>query len=170
MDRMKKACFGLFVLCLTLGLLFSAAADGQPRLTLMIYMTGSDLESNAGAASDELAEMMAACPEDGGISVLVMASGSRKWTSGDIAEDETSIYELHAGGLKKVRTGALRSMGDPDTLLSLLDYGYANYPAEQYALILWNHGAGPLMVSCSRICCHQEKAQRTHRFSRWVFM
>ena len=145
---MKKACLGLMILCLALGVFFSAAATGQPHLTLMIYLTGSNLESDASAASDELAEMMASYPEDGSVNVIVMASGSKAWTNDAIAGDETSIYELHADRLEKVRTGPLRSMGDPDTLLSLLDYGYANHPAEQYALILWDHGAGPVMGVC----------------------
>ena len=145
---MKKACLGLMILCLALGFFFSSAGADETRLTLMIYLTGSDLESNASAASDELAEIMAAYPEGSGIDVIVMASGSKAWTSEAISGDETAIYELHADGLEKVQTGPLRSMGSPDTLLSLLDYGYTHYPAEQYALILWDHGAGPMMGVC----------------------
>ena len=33
-------------------------------------------------------------------------------------------------------------MGNADTLCDFLKYGYENFPAEQYCLILWNHGGG----------------------------
>ena len=36
-----------------------------------------------------------------------------------------------------------KSMSDPDTLQSFIDYGVANYPAEKYDLICWDHGGGP---------------------------
>jgi len=32
--------------------------------------------------------------------------------------------------------------GDPDTLIDFIDWAKANYPAQRYALILWNHGGG----------------------------
>ena len=35
-------------------------------------------------------------------------------------------------------------MSDPDTLKAFINYCEANYPAEKYDLILWNHGGGPV--------------------------
>ncbi|MCD4782257.1 MAG: hypothetical protein K8T10_00350 [Candidatus Eremiobacteraeota bacterium] len=32
--------------------------------------------------------------------------------------------------------------GDPDTLVNFVKWGMKNYPANKYAVILWNHGAG----------------------------
>jgi len=32
--------------------------------------------------------------------------------------------------------------GDPDTLVNFVKWGMTNYPANKYAIILWNHGAG----------------------------
>ena len=34
------------------------------------------------------------------------------------------------------------NMGDPQTLLRFINYTVTNYPAEKYALILWDHGGG----------------------------
>ena len=39
-------------------------------------------------------------------------------------------------------------MGDQDTLASFLRYGQENRPAQSYALILWDHGGGPLEGVC----------------------
>ena len=119
----------------------------EPALTLMVYLCGSDLETSAGAATADLEEMMAHYPADGSVRVLVMASGAKKWRSG-IDAGETSIYELTDAGLEKAETRPLASMGDAQTLTALLDYGYTHAPAEKYALILWDHGAGPLLGLC----------------------
>ncbi|KAF5429974.1 hypothetical protein C5S39_08270, partial [Candidatus Methanophagaceae archaeon] len=34
------------------------------------------------------------------------------------------------------------NMGDPDTLTEFVNWAMTNYPADNYALILWNHGSG----------------------------
>jgi len=34
------------------------------------------------------------------------------------------------------------NMGDPNTLSSFVNWATANYPADNYALVLWNHGSG----------------------------
>ena len=39
-------------------------------------------------------------------------------------------------------------MGDPETLSGFLQYGMENYPARDYALILWDHGGGPMEGVC----------------------
>lgn len=134
----------LILLVLTLG---AAACQAESALTLMVYLCGSNLETDAGAASADLAEMQAHFPEDGRLRIIVMASGSRQWHS-DVSPDETAIYELTGAGLNKLCSLPLQSMGDPAALTALLDYGYTNAPAQQYALLLWDHGAGPAVGLC----------------------
>lgn len=34
------------------------------------------------------------------------------------------------------------NMGDPDNLVNFVQWGINNYPADKYAVILWNHGSG----------------------------
>jgi subtilisin family serine protease len=34
------------------------------------------------------------------------------------------------------------NMGDPEVLQSFIEWAVANYPAQHYALVLWNHGSG----------------------------
>lgn len=138
----------LAMVCILFSLIFqSAVCECEPTLTLMVYLCGSDLETEAGAASADLAEMMAHYPADGSLRVIVMPSGSKAWQS-DIPAEETSIYELTGSGLTKLCNLPLQSMGDPDTLAALLDFGYAQSPAGRHALILWDHGAGPNFGLC----------------------
>ena len=145
---MKRA--WCMMVCLLAALLLAASAaaeDGRAALTLMVYLCGSDLETTRGAASADLAEMIAACPAGDDVQVVVMASGAAAWHSG-VDPDTAAIYALDGEGLHRVSDGASGSMGDPATLGALLDYGYAHYPARRYALLLWDHGAGPLLGVC----------------------
>ena len=145
---MKRA--WCMTVCLLAALLLGASAaaeDGRAALTLMVYLCGSDLETTRGAASADLAEMIAACPAGDDVQVVVMASGAAAWHSG-VDPDTAAIYALDGEGLHRVSDGASGSMGDPATLGALLDYGYAHYPARRYALLLWDHGAGPLLGVC----------------------
>ncbi len=142
---MKRILLAILALLLCLGA--SACGEEQPALTLMVYLCGSDLETSAGAATADLEEMMVHYPTDGSVRVLVMASGAKKWHS-DISAGENAIYELRGDGLTKVHALPLASMGTSEPLTALLDYGYASAPAQRHALILWNHGAGPLLGVC----------------------
>jgi len=35
-----------------------------------------------------------------------------------------------------------RNMGDPQTLIDFIQWSQANYPAEHYATVFWDHGWG----------------------------
>ena len=141
-----KRLLTLILMLLTL-MVGAASCQEESALTLMVYLCGSNLETDAGAASADLEEMMTHYPADGSVRVIVMASGSRQWHS-DVSPDETAIYELTGAGLEKLCALPLQSMGDPAALTSLLDYGYTHASAQQYALLLWDHGAGPAVGVC----------------------
>lgn len=145
--KFTSLCSLALLLSLLVLLPFTAYASEPAQLTLMVYMTGSDLETNGGAASADLTEMMAHLPAQDGVEVLVMASGSKTWDA-DISPEETAIFRLTPEGMVKVYAGPLTSMGSPGTLTSFLSFSHLQYPAESYALILWDHGAGPMMGVC----------------------
>ena len=68
----------LVTLLVFLILSFPGRSENPPRnLTLMIYLCGSDLESNYGAATTELMEITQACAGNPQVSVLVLTGGSR---------------------------------------------------------------------------------------------
>ncbi len=134
-----------FVCCLLTAFSAEGGAEAlsQKSLTLMVYMCGSDLESWFGSASADLAEMMESGFDSERINLLVMAGGSERWESGFPA-DQTSIAELNGSGLYTVwHSGEPLSMAESSTLTTFLDFGYEKYPAESYALIIWDHGGGP---------------------------
>ena len=145
---MKKLLW-LLVIILMLGVVGVAAhAEEQQRsLTLMVYMCGSNLESAYGSASADIQEMLESGFQDSRISVLVMAGGAKtrnRWFDAG----NTAIYEIGAGKSRKVWNADRMSMGNRETLTQLLRFGADRYPAEKYALILWDHGGGPMEGVC----------------------
>ena len=134
-------------------------------LTLMLYLCGSDLESKTGAATKDLDEIMASGVNTDLVNVVVMAGGTTKWQNG-FSPDETAIYTLAPGGDTDAGDGSglhwekkevfsspdgeniPANMGEADTLQGFLDYSYAQFPAKEYALIMWNHGGGPMRGLC----------------------
>ena len=135
-------------------LLFSSAyaRAEQRKLTLMIYICGSNLESMGGSASLDIQEMLDNRPDGDDVSVLLMTGGSNHWDNGFRA-DQITIHEIGSRGIRTVwpsagETGSCRNMGDPKTLRFFLEYGAKQYPADDYALILWDHGGGPLTGIC----------------------
>ena len=122
-------------------------AESRRKLTVMIYMCGSNLESAYGSASADLDEIRAALSGVPDVTVLVMAGGSEKWSTGYDPE-LCSFIEIGARGTRTIRTEDRKSMGSGETLAELLRKGKEDFPAENHALILWDHGGGPLEGLC----------------------
>lgn len=135
------------ILCLT-GCGGAANTEQQPQeltTTVMIYMVGSDLEAKSGAGTEDLEEIAASGVDISKTNVLVYAGGSPKWHN-DLADPEKhTLLLLKEGGFEPVTQLEAYSMGESQCLSNFLKYGHSNYPASQYALILWNHGNGPVM-------------------------
>ena len=118
--------------------------DGSDKVTVMVYMCGTDLESRSAMASRDLAEMAQATLSDQ-LNLLVCTGGCRQWQTRGIRTDVNQIFQLKDGYLKDTgRTAGSGSMTDPNTLLSFIRYCTDNYPANRYELILWDHGGGSI--------------------------
>ena len=132
----------LFVLLLGA---FGARAEGG--MTVLVYMSGSDLESEAGAATRDLEEMVSAMPADGSLRVLVLTGGALAWRNG-IPADRNTLWEVTRDGLRKLEETAADSMGEAETLKAFLCRGAEIASAARTSLILWDHGADPLSGVC----------------------
>ena len=120
--------------------------------TVMVYMCGdNDLE---GAAIDDFNEM-----EQGlynslspyniyNINVIVLFDRIPGYdnTNGDWTD--TRLYQILPDNDPNIINSQLildlgeLDMGDPTILEAFINYSISNYPADYYALILWNHGDG----------------------------
>ena len=113
--------FLLFLACVVMftGLYSVSSGAESNDMVIMLYMTGSSLESDGGAASRDLEEMIRSIQGKNSIRIVAMIAGADKWAL-DIPADETSIYEVTGNGLNRVQRGESRSMGDPETLADFL--------------------------------------------------
>lgn len=116
----------------------------KKNFTLMIYMIGSNLESHYGAASNDLREIENADVDYRKTNVLVYTGGSRRWNS-DISSEYNSILDMSKDKDRLVaQTEKTSDMGAPETLSHFINFATTYYPAENYGLICWDHGGGPL--------------------------
>ncbi len=129
------------------GTAFSKLAEEQEEtdssLTILVYMMGSDLESGAAAATNDMQEMMDNEPDLTDTHVLVYTGGSKAWHNG-VPTDANMIYELVEEGFYPAAEYEPVSMGEASTLTEFLDYAVEHTDSDRYALILWDHGNGPL--------------------------
>lgn len=103
----------------------------QKAWTLLIYMAGdNDLDSQGTRDLDE----MRALPSDENLHVVVQFDSlySRTYRYRILPSD----YVLVGQPLGEVNTG------EPANLTDFVTWGMAHFPAEQTALVIWNHGSG----------------------------
>ena len=109
--------------------------------SVLVYLCGSDLESDGGLASDDFEEIMSVdYPEN--INVLVNTGGAMYWENDFVSDERMQTYLYNQDGLELVDETPLYNMGDEKTLAYFLDFANTYYPADHTAVIIWNHGGG----------------------------
>lgn len=117
---------------------------GKDVYTIMVYMCGTDLESNYGMATSDMNEMLKAGISDQ-INLIIETGGTRKWQNRVMSNSTNERYQVTAEGLRRLESNlGKQSMVDPNTLTDFIKYCQKNYPADRYALIMWDHGGGSL--------------------------
>ena len=119
-------------------------AQNKRDYTVMIYMNGSDLESEIGAGTTDLIEMLESGLHSENANVVIFTGGTIYWQNDIIPADECAIWYIKDGELFEKKRVGLLNMGDPDTLADFISFAMDNFPAEKYGLILWDHGGGAI--------------------------
>ena len=115
--------------------------------TIMIYMCGSDLESQYGFASEDIKEILSVENQPDDVNIIIETGGCKRWKSYNISNRKLSRYHIEANKLVLDTTLKNASMGEKSTFESFLTWGLESYPAEKTGLIIWNHG-GALSGAC----------------------
>ncbi len=121
-----------------------SALEGQTQV-LMIYMVGSDLESERELASADIREIQESGFDEERLRIILCTGGSAYWWNDSISADECAVFEVHADGLKKVHTLNADNMAEPAAVTEFMDFAYGNYAADSYSMILWDHGGGAVV-------------------------
>ncbi len=116
--------------------------DGSDITTIMVYMCGTDLESNGGFATKDIQEMLSAEVGEQ-VNLLIFTGGCKQWKNNQISSSKNQIYQVQGGKFNQLwESDTLEPMTDPDTLSGFIRWGKENYPADRYELIFWDHGGG----------------------------
>ena len=122
----------------------SLRGNGADTVTVMVYMCGTDLESKSGAASADLQEILYGEISEK-VNIILETGGTADWQNSVINSKTNQRYRLTNKGLQRLEDNlGKRSMVDPKTLSDFIQYSKANYPADRYMLVLWDHGGGSL--------------------------
>ena len=120
---------------------FHTDVASAKNAVLMLYMIGSNLETERGAATADLMEIAAA--EYGeNLKIVFQAGGAKAWSLKDIRGTEPGRYELRDGKIEFLGSAGAVSMTDRKTLVDFLSFTRKNYPADRYILVFWDHGGG----------------------------
>ncbi len=140
--------FGIIAACVVAVIILIFVFDVPTLLsgkrTIMIYMIGSDLESQYAAASSDIEEIKSSGVDFDDVNILIYTGGAKKWINGEIPDDKNAIFKVTSSGLVKLEEYERSSMTDPDNLTKFLNYGHDKFKSSKYSLILWDHGGGPI--------------------------
>ena len=116
---------------------------GDPNQTWLIcwYLCGSDLESEGGAATEDLSELMeVSLPEN--VKFVIQTGGACEWQNDLMDSGKTQRFLYDSEGLALIDEQPMANMGDSDTLSDFLYFCDDNFQADRRALLFWNHGGG----------------------------
>lgn len=111
--------------------------------TIMIYMSGSNLESEGAIATADIKSIISDDIDLKNTNVLIYTGGTKKWHN-FVSADENAIYSLEDDGFEKKKSFKLSNLGDENTFISFLNFVTSNYQASKYDLVFWNHGLGAM--------------------------
>lgn len=127
---------------------FPDAYSADDSWLISWYVCGSDLESNYGAASADIEELLETdLPPN--VRVLILAGGTHEWQNDLFRENEINLYLYDEDGLHQVTQLDDADMGDGETLEGFLRYGAENFPADHNILVFWDHGGGSAAGVCA---------------------
>jgi hypothetical protein len=122
----------------------------QKDYTMLVYMVGSDLESKHGCGTADIREMQNALQNTDGLSeklnIVIQLGGAKEtavsWSEIPAFKSVSGGIEVESDSVSVLNTSSL-NMGNSASLSNFINYGISAYPAEDYILVLWNHGGGP---------------------------
>lgn len=115
--------------------------DGIADQTIMIYMIGTDLESENGLATSDLNEI-ANTTISSKTNIILQTGGCTNWQNNFCRDNTVQRFSYRDGTYTELADLGRISMADSMTLTDFITFASSEYPADDYVLILWDHGGG----------------------------
>lgn len=122
----------------------SGSDSGPPlRTTLLVYLLGSNLESEDNAGTSNLLEMLAA-KGSSQTRIVITTGGANKVDPAGLVTSWKTVkrFELAEGKLKELADLGAQNMNSGGTLQDFVTWGVRTYPADRTMLMMWDHGGG----------------------------
>ena len=113
----------------------------QAKQTIMLYIIGSDLESESGLATEDLLEIKKAKLTDD-TNIVIQTGGCTNWDNTFCKDNAVQRFYYKDGKFNEIENLGKLSMVSADTLADFVSFAAEEYPADDYILILWDHGGG----------------------------
>ena len=122
----------------------AGTAEAGAEATVMVYMVGSDLESESALGTLDLEEM-ARADLGAGVNLVIQTMGCTDWHNEAVSPATAQRFAMEGGELVCLQgeLGQLDST-QPATLADFIAYCAGTFPARRYILVFWDHGAGPV--------------------------
>ena len=108
--------------------------------TIMLYICGSNLESDGGYATSDIAEILKVGNQPDDVNIIMETGGTTKWKRYGIDAGALSRYHVENKQLVLDEKLAKVNMGKRSTFESFLTWGLQEYPADKVGVVFWNHG------------------------------
>lgn len=116
--------------------------------TVMIYLSGTDLETDAGLATENITEILSLDNMPDNLNIIIQTGGAKKWSSTyGISSNKLQRWHVENQNLVMDEELPNASMGASSTFQSFMEWGLTKYPASQTGVVLWGHG-GAVQGSC----------------------
>ena len=113
----------------------------QAKQTIMLYIIGSNLESESGLATADLLEIKKADLTDD-TNIIIQTGGCKDWDNTFCKDNVVQRFCYKDGKFNELENLGKLSMVSPETLADFVTFAAEEYPADDYILILWDHGGG----------------------------
>ncbi|MBR3498302.1 MAG: clostripain [Selenomonadaceae bacterium] len=111
------------------------------------YVCGTDLETEGGAASADIQELLEV-PLPPNVKVVAQTGGTNQWQNNVVSSSDVERFVFSSNGLERVATLPDADMGDANTLADFIRFGKENYDADHKVFVFWDHGGGSAVGIC----------------------
>ena len=117
--------------------------DGISKWTFMVYINGDNNLEDAGI--EDINEMEEAGGSSDSVNIVVQFDRSRNYSNADGNWSGARRYLVGEGQRDIIDTDYIMDLGDVDsgdwrTISDFAKWGADEFPAEKYALVIWDHG------------------------------
>lgn len=124
---------------------FTVSSEPQPTTTMLVYIEGTNLETDYAQATGNINEMLAAMASDK--LKIVLTTGAANKATGEKPVKSWKTLKRHLitqNDIEELQDLGAKDMGDPAVVTDFITWAQTSYPADRYLLVFWDHGGGAL--------------------------